>query len=350
MDEIGELKKRYDAYDMFGMISAMPDHLEQGVDIGDRANLMGLESETFGSVVLAGMGGSAIGGDLLKSLFISDIEIPFVVQRHYRMPKFVNKKTLVICSSYSGNTEETLSAFDDALERGAKIVVISTGGKIAAEAVANRIPVIAIPEGFPPRAALGYSFAPLAIILARLGLCENAEADIRSAARNMKERLPLYAPDNAKNPALELARKLEGRIPVIYAAQDSFDAVAYRFKGQICENAEALAFSNQLPESNHNELVGWGGAKEPAGNFLIIMIKDAGDHRRISKRFDITEQYLRDKGIEVMELSMREGPRITRAFCMIQLVDFCSYYLALLRGVDPYPVAAIDFLKERMSR
>lgn len=349
MDSILELKKRFDTYDMFGMIGSMPDHLEKGVDIGNRAKLMGLESETFGSAVLAGMGGSAIAGDLLKSMFISDIEIPFIVQRHYRMPKFVGKRTLVICSSYSGNTEETLSAFDDALSRGARVIVISTGGKIAVKATANKVPLIAIPEGLPPRAALGYSFAPLAIILARLGLCENEEFEIMTAARTMRDRLPIYAPDNPDNPALELARKLEGRIPIIYAAQDNFDAIACRFKGQICENSEVLAFSNQFPESNHNELVGWGDTRGSKTDFIAIMIRDADDHKRISKRFDITEQYLKDKGVEVVELTAQAGTRITRAFTIIQLADFCSYYLALLRGVDPYPVTAIDYLKERMS-
>jgi glucose/mannose-6-phosphate isomerase len=311
---------------------------------------MGLETETFGSAVLAGMGGSAIAGDLLKSLFIADIEIPFVVQRHYRMPKFVNKKTLVICSSYSGNTEETLSAFDDALVCGARVVAISTGGKLAAKAVANKLPLIIIPEGFPPRAALGYSFAPLASVISRLGLCENEDEEIKSAAAIMRERLAYYAPDNAENPALALARKLKGRIPIIYAAQDSFDAIAYRFKGQICENAKMLAFSNQFPESNHNELVGWGGTKGSEDGFVAILIRDIDDHKRVAKRFDIVQQYLKDMNIEVVELTAEAGTKITRAFIMIQLIDFCSYYLALLNGVDPYPVAVIDFLKERMSR
>jgi glucose/mannose-6-phosphate isomerase len=349
MDNIGELKNRFDSYNMLEMISSMPDQLEEGISIGKKADLMGLESETFHTVALAGMGGSAIAGDLLKSLLISEMQIPFIVQRHYRLPRFVNKRALVICSSYSGNTEETLSAFEDALINSAHVIAVSTGGKLAVKAVSNKVPLVTLPEGLPPRAALGYSFASLLHIFWRLGLCGNADEDIISAARAMRERNTLYQPENTDNRALSLARKIKGRIPVVFAGQDSFDAVAARFKGQVCENAKTLAYASQFPECNHNEIVGWGGLNGMKDKFIAIIIRDSQDHKRVLKRFEIVSRYLEDQGIEVLELSTEEGSNVSRIFLMIQLIDYCSYYLALLNGVDPYTIEAIDYLKRKLS-
>jgi len=280
---------------------------------------------------------------------ISDIQVPFVIQRHYRIPRFANKKTLVICSSYSGNTEETLSAYEDALVAGARVIAISTGGKLAIKAITNKMPFVSVPEGFPPRAAIGYSFATLYCILSRLGICEYANDEIAAAAGSMRDQLYKYHPDYGENPALSLAGKIKDRIPVIFGGQDSLDAVAARFKGQLCENAKMLAFANQFPESNHNEICGWDGLKGDGNRLVAIMLKDIEDHKRIRKRFEIVSTYFRDKGIDTIELCTVEAPRITRMFLMIQLIDFCSYYLALLNGVDPYIIKAIDFLKERLS-
>ncbi len=349
MDEISELKKQYDTYNMFDMIVSMPDHLEEGISIVENANLKGLESETFNSVVLSGMGGSAIAGDLIKNLLISDIQIPFAVQRNYRLPGFVNKKTLVICSSYSGNTEETLSAFEDALEPGAHLIAISTGGQLATRATYNKISFIAIPEGYPPRAALGYSFSVLISIFSRLGICEDVRSDIIAAAGSMRDRIVLYQPDNEDNPALSLAGKIKGRIPLIYGGQDSLDAATSRFKGQLCENSEALAFANQFPEFNHNEIVGLDGLGDDRRKFIAVFLRDVEDHKRIVKRFEIVGEFFRDKGIDVVELTTERGPKLSRLFLLIQLIDFCSYYLALLKGVNPYTIEAIDNLKRRLS-
>jgi glucose/mannose-6-phosphate isomerase len=348
MGEIGELRERLDSYNMFDMITSLPDQLEEGISIVGKANLMGLESEIFSSVVLAGMGGSAIAGDLLKSLLIPEIQIPFLVQRNYRLPRFVNKKSLVICSSYSGNTEETLSAYEDAMVFGAHVIAISTGGKLAVKAVSDKVPFIPIPEGLPPRAALGYSFASISSIFSRLGLCASAESGIITAAKTLRDRNSIYRAESEDNPALSLARTIKGRIPFIYAGQDSLDAVAGRFKGQLCENSKTLAFANQIPEFNHNEIVGLSNLGEKADDFVAIFLRDIEDHKRIVKRFDIVGQFLRDKGMDVIELTTEDEPRIVRIFLMIQLIDFCSYYLALLNGANPYVIEAIDFLKGKL--
>ena len=349
MDNMSELKNRHDSHNILDMIFSMPDQLEKGQSLAKGANLAGLESEAFHSIVLAGMGGSAISGDLLKSLTISDIQIPFIVQRNYSLPRFVNRKSLVICSSYSGNTEETLSAFDSAVEAGSHVISITTGGQLASRSAANKIPVINLPEGLPPRAALGYSFSVLASVFTRLGIGEDSDDEIVKAAGNLRARNDLYDISNADNPAIALAQKLMNRIPLIYAGTDSLDAVGARFKGQLCENSKALAFFNQIPEFNHNEIVGLSELDDAGKGFVAIFLRDIEDNNRVLLRFDILKEYLENKGIEVIDLKTEQAPAFSRVFLLIQLIDFCSYYLALMRGFDPYAIEAINYLKGKLS-
>ncbi len=349
MVEIADLKKRLDTQNMFSHINSMADHLEEGISIGQHVDMRNIESETFNALVLSGMGGSAIAGDIARSYLSDKIQIPFIVQRHYHLPEFVGRKTLVICSSYSGNTEETLSAYDDAVSKGAKVIVMTTGGELGAKARADRVPVVKIPNGLPPRAALGYSFAPLLTLISRLGLCESPAQEIDQAAVAMRDRLNRYMPESEDNISLALAREVHGTIPVIYAGQDHLDAVAWRFKGQICENAGCLAFVNVFPEFNHNELVGWDELYGLDKKLTVLMLRDGEDHRRIGARMDIVSQYLETKGIKVVNLQVENGEGLARIFLWIQYVDFVSYYLALLNGVDPTPVEAIDYLKEKLS-
>ena len=350
MDDILKLKSQLDSKNMYGMIEAMPDHLDEGMAIGQSVDLQGLERETFQSIVVAGMGGSAIAGDITRSYLLEQLDIPLWVCRNYRLPEFVNKRTLVICSSYSGNTEETLSAYDHAGNRGARIIAIATGGKLAEKAGSDGIPLIRIKGGLQPRAALGYSMAPMLMILSRLGLCEYQSQEITLAAASMRRCAQAYAPDFDSNPGLKLARDIHGTIPIIYAGYDRFDAVALRFKCQINENAETLAFSNIFPEFNHNELVGFHKLYGLDKRFSVIILRDSQDHNRIKARMDIVSRYLTERGINVIALESRPGPDLDRIFYFIQLLDYASYYLALLNGIDPYPVDAIDYLKDKLSK
>jgi glucose/mannose-6-phosphate isomerase len=349
MADILALKEMLDKGDMYGLIKAMPQHLEEGLKLGRDADLMGLEQETFHSVVVAGMGGSAIAGDIARSYLYRQIQIPFVVCRYYRLPAFVNRKALVICCSYSGNTEETLSAYDDAIVTGAHIIAITSGGKLAHKAVSDGVPIVKIKGGLPPRAALGYSIAPLLIIMERLGLCEEQSEALSQTASLLKNWALLYDPADDKNPALALAQQIYGTIPVIYSGYERLDAVATRFKGQLSENAEILAFANVFPEQNHNELVGWHKLYDLDKKFTVIILKDSQEHKRIKARMEIVMQYLRDKGIKVLLLENLAGQDLDRIFYFIQYLDFTSYYLALLNGVDPTPVNAIDYLKEKLA-
>ena len=348
MADIQDLRKNLDSHDMYRMIADMPNNLEDGVKIGQDVDLKHLEMETFQSIVIAGMGGSAIAGDLIKSYLWDVTEVPIIVCRHYKLPAFVNKKTLVICSSYSGDTEETLSAYDDAMIRGAKVIAITTGGKLAAISQKDGAPIARLKKGLPPRAALGYSFASLATILGRLGICEPPNQEISNVEAAMRRWAKRYDPDAIDNPALKLAQEIHGRISIIYSGCERLDAVAVRFKGQISENAECLAFVNVFPEMNHNELVGWNQLYGLENNLLVILLKDREDHKRIKARMDIVTDYLRDKRVKIIVLENENGSKLERMFYYIQYLDFASYYLALLNGLDPFPVKAIDYLKQRL--
>jgi glucose/mannose-6-phosphate isomerase len=350
MDKITELKDRLDTGDMYSKIASMPDHLMEGTQIAQGADLRGLEEETFRSLVVSGMGGSAIGGEIAKSYLIQDLQIPFIVQRHYGLPGFVNKRSLVICSSYSGNTEEVLAAYDEASSRGASIISITSGGTLGEKSMADKHPLVIIPGGLPPRAALGYSFAPLLTVMFRLGICPQPFEAMKEAAGAMRERLLSFSPENSDNPALELAGRIHGTIPVIYGGADNLDAAANRFKCQICENAECLAFANVFPESNHNELVGWGELYGLKDRLSAVMLRDQGDHPRIRARMDIVSERLRSMGCRVIDIRAKKVSRLTRIFRLIQLLDFASYYLALLNGRDPTPVEAIDLLKMKLAK
>lgn len=350
MENIQELKSRLDTRDMYGMIVDMARHLEDGLALGLEVDLQGLEEETFQTVVLAGMGGSAIGGDIVESYLRGQMAIPLRVCRHYRLPGFVNKKALVICSSYSGNTEETLAAFDDAVIRGAKIIVLSSGGKLQDKARAAEIPIVSITAGLPPRAALGYSVASLLVILWRLGLCDDQCDELRGSVASLRKWAPAYVPEYADNPALDLARQIQGSIPVIYSGYDKFDAVAGRFRTQANENAKTLAFSNVFPELSHNEIIGWDALSRLDGRFTVVILKDTQDHRRLKVRMEIVARYLKNKGIKVVVLESKPGTDLERIFYFVQLLDFTCYYLALLNGVDPFPITAIESLKDELSK
>ena len=350
MAEISELIAKLDLSGMLGHIMNMPDHLERGLDIGEKTPLGDLESETFYSLIVSGMGGSAIAGDLIRSHLINHIRIPFQVQRHYRLPGFVGKRTLVVCSSYSGNTEETLSAYDDALARGAKVMVITAGGKLAAKAREDAIPLVEIPGGLPPRAALGYSLASLLGIISRLGLCDPKSSEISGAAAALRKTLSDYAPSNSNNDALSRARDLHGTIPVIYAGYDHLDGVARRFQGQLCENAKNLAFVNLFPEFNHNEIVGWSLPERLMENLSAVILGGPGDHPRIAARMEIVSAYLKSRNCKVIRIDRQFEDGLMSILLWVQYVDFVSYYLALLNGVDPTPVEPIEYLKEKLLK
>lgn len=342
--------RKLDKSNMYLTIYNFFEQILKGIEIGEAADLKNLSGRSFTDIVVSGMGGSAIGGELLRSYLRTELKIPMTIHRNYNLPEHVTGNSLVICSSYSGDTEETLSAYVKAKERGCSLLCISTNGKLAEQARADNFALVKIPTGMMPREALGYSFTPLLKIFSRLGLCRDHSAELLKCGQNLKAWAEEYSFETPDNKAYELASRLKGKTVIIYAGPDYFDAVGLRFKGQICENAKQLAFFNVFPEFNHNELVGWELSTSFADNYMVIMLRDEIDHPRIASRMNIVKGLIFEKGVEVIELYSKKGDLLSRMFSQIQFGDFVSYYLALMNGIDPTPIYMIDYLKNELSR
>lgn len=341
-----------DPENMYNHIFDFPEQMARALNIGISWKINPNLFLDIKNVVLIGMGGSAIGGDLARSYLASRLEVPFHVCRHYKLPEFVDDESLIIASSYSGNTEETLAALDDAIERKAMIAAISTGGMMAEVCKINTIPMATLPGGMQPRAALGFSFVPLLILLEKVKLIHGATNEIISTIEKLKIYREEYIEDAPvkSNGAKKLAEKLQGKIVIVYSGPTLTDTVAVRWKGQICENSKTLAFANQFAEFNHNELVGWSDLTRKHSNYLVVVIlRDKKDHPQIKKRMDIVKPLIEDTGTEVIEVESRGTSDLERMFSLIQFGDFISYYLAILNQQDPTPVITIEMLKAALA-
>jgi len=342
--------KRRDPKGMYAWIRDFPKQVEDAVRIGTKAAVK-LPAKGIQNIVLTGLGGSAIGGDLLRSYLADELSVPLIVNRHYLLPAFVNSKSLVIVSSYSGNTEETISAHRAAVKKKAKVLCISTNGETEKLAKKYKHPIIKIPPGLSPRAALGYSFFPLLVVLAKLGFVKTKSKDIGETIRLLAARCEIFAnPGGENNSAYRLAQQLKGKLPIVYAPNEHLDTVNVRWRGQIAENAKQLCFGHVLPEMNHNELVGWKVLKPLMKEMEVVFLRDKGTHKRVAFREDITKQVIAQYASHVTEVWSEGTSLLARMFSLIQFGDWVSLYLAILNDEDPAPVAVIDYLKEELSK
>lgn len=342
--------RRVDPSHMYDLIRRFPEQVEEAIGIGYDTPIR-LAVRNIENIVVCGLGGSAIGGDLLKSYLAGELEVPLIVNRNYTLPKFTGKNSLVIVSSYSGNTEETTSAFKEALKRKAKILCISSGGEVAKLAKRNRLPLITIPGGLPPRAALGYSFFPLLIAFGNLGLVKDKRREIRETLALLGKKSAEYGnPDPSTNQSLRIAEQLRGRLAVIYSSTERFDAVATRWRGQMAENGKSLMFGHVLPEMNHNELVGWKVLREQMREMQVVFLRDKDDHKRIKVRMDITKGVITEHTQHVTEVWSEGTSLLARMFSLVYLGDWVSLYLAVLHRTDPTPVHVIDYLKNELRK
>ena len=351
LDNVEALKSA-DPGDMYGAICTFPEQIRKAVDIGLSVDLDPRLYAGLKNIILCGMGGSAIGGDLVRSLYYDRLPYPMFINRNYTLPAFAGPDTLVIASSYSGATEETLSAFAQAQGLNCRLFALTTGGPLAETCRKNKIPVAVLPAGLQPRAALGYSMVPLALFLHRLGLGEYGPDHFMRLADFLENRIAGMTADitSDDNPAKQLALQLYGRIPIIYSGPDVTDAVATRFKGQICENAKMPAFANQFPEFNHNELVGWKLIHAVRDHLRVIILRDEEDHPRVTARMDIVSGIIAQEEVKVIDVKSEGENRLERMMSLVQFGDFTSFYLAILNKVDPTPVAVIDFLKHELAK
>jgi glucose/mannose-6-phosphate isomerase len=341
---------RNDPSGMRMLIAQFPAQVREAIRIGTEAGIR-INSTGIRNIVVTGLGGSAIGGDLLRAFASEQMSVPFFVNRHYFLPGFVDKNSLVIVSSYSGNTEETLDAHNDAVKRGARVLCISSNGATERMAKKFRQPYIKIPGGLPPRAALAYSFFPLLITLRNAKLLKVSNADLDETLRLLTAKAEIYSGlVAAKNPALALAERIHGKLIVMYSATDRFDAVNLRWRGQFDENAKTLAFGHVIPEMNHNELVGWNVLKSQMKNLAVILLRDAKDHKRVQLRMDINKEIIGKYTDNMIEVRSEGRSLLARMFSLVHLGDWTSYYLAILNGVDPTPVKVIDYLKAELGK
>ncbi len=327
-------------------ILGLPEHLRDALWRVESAKIEPQDSP--GGLIVAGMGGSAFGGALARSVLGDRASRPIVVMRDYGVPAWTTPDATVLCASYSGNTEETLAAFEAAGARGARRIVATTGGKLAAAAREEDVPVIPLPGGFQPRAAVGYM---LVIALEAAALCgagPSLHSEIDVAAAHTEELLAEWGPDGAEDSlAKQLARGIHGTIPQI-AGAGLTAPVAYRWKTQLNENGKVPAFAHQLPELDHNELVGWSGAAE-LGRFSAIFLDDSDLHPRIRQRIELTRGLIGSGAAGSFRVESRGETRMERLVSLVLLGDLVSFYLAILRGIDPTPVDAIEQLKNALN-
>jgi glucose/mannose-6-phosphate isomerase len=302
-------------------------------------------------VAILGMGGSAIGGALLRGLVAGDCPVPVTIVRDYMLPASIRgPDCLVIGCSYSGNTEETLSALVEALDQGTRPVVITTGGKLAALAQDRGIPLLRFDYRSQPRAALGYSFTLLLGLFCRLGLVPDYSADLEEAIRVMEAWQAEIGPEvpTARNAAKSLAGQLSNRLPVAFGA-GFLAAVANRWKTQFNENSKHWAFFGASPEFHHNTVVGLGIPPSVRERVLVLMLRSNLDHPRVQVRWDVTRELFLRERVAAETLRGRGENRLAQMLSLIHFGDYVSFYLAMLNGVDPTPVETIAFLKRRLA-
>ncbi len=344
------LIQQHDPKGMRNLILNFPKQAEEAVLIGNAAKIK-LNVSKIQNIIITGLGGSAIGGDLLRAYLADKCGVPVIVNRHYYFPEYVGKNSLVIVSSYSGNTEETVSAYKDAVKRKAMVFCITSGGEVEKMAKKHKHPYIKIPGGLPPRAALGYSFFPTLIALSKLGFIKDQKKEIKETLALLNALSARYSNDAAAdNLALNLAKTIHGKLPLIYSGADKFDTVNTRWRGQITENAKTLAFGHVFPELNHNEIVGWEVLKDLMKNIHVIILRDNEDYKRIQLRMDISKGIIGGLADGVTEVWTEGKSLLARTFSLLYLADWLSFYLAMFNGVDPSPVKKIDFLKEELGK
>jgi glucose/mannose-6-phosphate isomerase len=342
---------RLDSRGMLDFAIEFPSQLQHAARIG-RAFRPPKNLRGPSQIVLSGMGGSAVSGDFIARLCESHLPVPFLVNRDYRIPRFVGPETLFIASSHSGNTEETLAATGLALRRGARLVCITTGGKLRDLALRRHLPLIQTPSDppMPPRAALGYSLVPLIFLLASLGLYPAADRQLREAldlAGLLRDQLRPDVPIE-RNRAKQLALYLHGKIPWVQGTVGVMSAAAYRWRCQFNENGKTLAYSSEYPELNHNEVVGWEIAPGLSRNIAVVVLRDPSASIRVQARVEITQEFIAPKAPVRIIDAEGESP-LARLLWTVYFGDFVSLYLAFLNNADPAEMHAIEELKSRLA-
>lgn len=340
-----------DPSDLLAVVEQFPLQVREAIEIGG-ADVRLPDPDGTKAVVVLGMGGSGISGDVVGALApVAGLDVPVITVKGYDLPRCVDRDCLVFAVSYSGNTEETLDCVRKARDAGARLVAVSSGGKLAAVAGKEGIPLFEIPGGLQPRASLGYLFVPILSALERMGLISGMVNGLRSAVEVLEERSREHGAASTvdSNPTKRLAKDLLGYIPVIYGTEGPLEVAALRWKAQINEMAKIPAFHNAFPELNHNETVGWQNLEELCSRFHLVILREQGEHPRVAKRIEITLDLLEGHIGHITHVWARGENTTEKLLDLIYFGDFTSAYLALAMGQDPTPVARIEELKKRLA-
>lgn len=348
LDDTSAIAK-VDPDDFLGDVEAFPDQVREALDIGQGVDLPDLRPPS--SVAVLGMGGSGISGDVLGVFLGPRSPVPSATVKGYELPAWVGEDTLVFATSYSGNTEETLTSYEQAVERGASVVAVTTGGELADRAELDGFPVVRIPPGLVPRAAMGYLAVPLIAVLGRIVG--------ESYAAKVEELLPMLDEGSgslgrkvpaSENPAKRLAAKLVARIPFIYGTSGAGEVAAYRWKCQFNECSKVPAHHHSFPELNHNEVVGFKELTElTSSSVALVVLRRAGDHPRNDKRIDITLPLIEDEFALVEKVRSEAKGELASLFDLVYFGDFVATYLAIAQGVDPSPTEIISRVKSALA-
>ena len=324
------------------LIKKFPAQLKEAIEIGEKA-VIHPHTKPIHKVVMAGMGGSGIGGAYVSDMICDECTVPYIVHSSYKLPAYTDENTLVIISSYSGNTEETLSALVQATQTKAKIVCIASGGKIIEYAISNSLDYIKLPSGWPsPRACLGFSMVAQLFVLNKLGLISHATID----QVKMSSDLLSFEQEDIMQKAEKLAGLLVKKTPVIYTT-DRNESVAIRWRQQINENAKVLCWHHVIPEMNHNELVGWKLKNE---DLAVIFLRNRDDLKKNQIRIDISKQIISKLAPTVIEIYSKGQSLTEKMMYLTHLGDWVSWYLAKLNNVDASEIQVIDFLKAELEK
>jgi len=342
--------EEFDPTGQFEVLKSFPMQIGAGLDAADGLDPALLPDCRRGNAVIAGMGGSAIGGDILRGLADYRSNIPVQVRRNYRLPDYSGPDTSVFVISYSGDTAEALSAYDEGGRRGCRRVVITTGGKLAACALRDGIPLVRIPGGCAPRFALGYLFFSLLRTAEKARLLTLPEGELEETIDAVEKCTAAYS-DWSKpgNAAVTLAERLHDVIPVVYSGHDYLEAVNLRWRCQFEENAKTLAWGNVIPEMNHNEIVGWERNPDLLRRLHVIALRDREESAEITARMDATLDLISPHAAGVDSAEGGASAPQARIFELICLGDWSSFYLAVGTGTDPFPIHKINALKNALS-
>ncbi|MEM2099069.1 MAG: bifunctional phosphoglucose/phosphomannose isomerase [Candidatus Bathyarchaeia archaeon] len=350
LDEISEIRK-IDKSNMLSFCIEAPKHYVEAAKIAEKFSFESSFKDHVDNIVVAGMGGSAISGELLKDWARDKVKVPIEVSREYSLPAYAHTHTAVIITSYSGETEESLSAFLDAIKRGCITVCISSGGSLQEFSEKLGVPHLRVPAGMAPRATLPYLFIPLLIVLEKIGLVSNVAHEFFAAINALKQVSTANSPEIPlkDNLSKSLAANICGTIPVVYSF-GIYRSVARRFKQQFNENSKIPAKWEAFPELCHNEIVGWEYPGNLTKNFSAVLLRDKAEPAEVRSRIETTKTLMQPAVSKILEVWVEGKSTLAKMLSAICIGDFTSVYLAILRKIDPTPVKTINLLKAQMEQ